>query len=74
MKTKPKFAIEVTRAEFLKLPMPMRRRTLRKHADVLLLRRALDALALALTLHAHTWTAKERSLYEQATGSLPPPF
>lgn len=68
MKPKPKFAIEVTRKEFLKLPMVMRRRVLGKHADVILLKHTIDLLAVALAGHGHQWTIEERSSYEEAMG------
>lgn len=44
MKPKPLFLVPVTRAEFLKLPMKIRRRALRKMAKERLHERYLDTL------------------------------
>ena len=61
-----KFTVEVTRKEFLELPMKIRRRTLRNQATRCTMLACINSLALALTGHKHKWTPGQRKMYEDA--------
>lgn len=77
------FNVQITRAEFLKLPMAARRRILSIQTDKLvgesktisayqikILGTALDAMGVALADHDHQWTKKERAFYDLSIGLL----
>lgn len=73
MKPKQRFTVSVTRAEFNKLPISVRRRSLALQADYILLishreelLTALDLMASALAEHHHKWKKEERHAYEKA--------
>jgi len=57
--TKPQqFLIEVTRAEFLKIPMPLRRKTLKKHSAQMLLLKQWEKKWMAAVETANSISTK----------------